>query len=112
MNIAKLKYTDKETAIKDLIAKGVYIETEDGLAYAEGVQAVVEIGIITINEVPVDGYHYDVMSVQKIDYGVAEIFPVTCLHSFAGYEQNADGPIEVIVENPTIKPIVQSKPKK
>jgi hypothetical protein len=27
MNIAKLKYTNKETAIKDLLKKGVYVET-------------------------------------------------------------------------------------
>ncbi len=90
MYIAKLKYTDKETAIADLLAKGVYIETEDELTYAEGVQAVVEIGIITINEVPVDGYHYDVMSIDKIDFGSAEIFPKNCCHSFAGYAQDAD----------------------
>jgi hypothetical protein len=98
MNIYKLKYTDKETAIADLLAKGVYTETEDGLVYGQGVQAIVEIGIITINEVPVDGYHYDVMSVDKIDFGSAEIFPKNCCHSFAGYAQDADGPIELINE--------------
>jgi hypothetical protein len=94
MNIAKLKYTDKETAIADLLAKGVYIENEDGLVYGEGVQAVVEIGIIVIDEVPVEGFHYDVMSIQDIDYGVAEIYPVNCVHSFAGYAQDADGPAD------------------
>lgn len=112
MNIAKLKYTDKESAIKDLIAKGVYIETENELAYAEGVQAVVEIGLIILENgtydedgnvitepIYADGYHYDVMSIQHIDYGAAEIFPVNCVHSFAGYAQDADGPVDVQVIN-------------
>lgn len=48
MNIAKLKYADKETAIADLLAKGVYVEVENldkeiTLAYGTGIQAVVEI---------------------------------------------------------------------
>lgn len=114
MNIAKLKYENKETAITDLLAKGVYIETENldkeiTLAYGQGIQAVVEIGLIVLengtydsdfNEItaPIyaDGYHYDVMSIDKIDYGSAEIFPKNCCHSFAGYEQNADGPIDLL----------------
>lgn len=113
MNIAKLKYTDKETAIADLLAKGVYIEVENldkeiTLAYGQGIQAVVEIGLIMLTppvmegmeviEQPiyVDGYHYDVMSIDKIDFGSAEIFPKNCCHSFAGYEQNADGQIDLM----------------
>ena len=99
MNIAKLKYTDKETAIADLIAKGVYIETEEGLSYGEGVQAIVEIGQI-IDKEPIfdadfnivqeatylDGYHFDVMSEQEIDFGVNATTPTNPKHSFAGYE--------------------------
>jgi hypothetical protein len=113
MKISKLNYTDKETAIADLLAKGVYVETEDGLAYGQGIQAVVEIGKVV--EVPgaydeegnvitepiyYDGYAYDVMSEQDI-YFESEIFPVDCVHSFAGYAQNADGyiPEDVVVEN-------------
>jgi len=111
MEIYKLQYKDKETAIKDLIAKGVYIETENELAYAEGVQAVVEIGLIvqvegTYDEqgnvitepIYYDAYFYDVMSEQKIDFGANEIFPVNCIHAFAGYNTNAEGevPTEVV----------------
>ena len=113
MNIAKLKYADKETAIADLLAKGVYVEVENldkeiTLAYGTGIQAVVEIGLIMLTppvmdgmnviEEPiyVDGYHYDVMSIDKIDFGTAEIFPVNCCHSFAGYAQDADGPVAYI----------------
>ena len=107
MNIYKLQYTDKETAIADLIAKGVYVETEEGLSYGSGIQAVVEIGKIV--EVPgtydeeanvitepvyYNGVFYDVMCVQDIDFGANEIFPINCVHSFAGYATNADVPVD------------------
>jgi len=107
MNIAKLKYENKETAIADLLAKGVYIETEEGLVYGQGIQAVVEVGKViqtqgTYDDVitePIyyDGYAYDVMSEQDI-YFESEIFPVDCVHSFAGYAQNADGQINDILD--------------
>jgi hypothetical protein len=111
MEIYKLQYKNKETALKDLIAKKVYIETEDGLSYAQGIQAVVEIGLIvkvegTYDEngnvitepIYYDAYFYDVMSEQKIDFGANEIFPVNCIHAFAGYNTNAEGevPTEVV----------------
>lgn len=41
--IYKLTYPNKDTAVNDLLAKGVYINTDEGLAYGNGVQAVVEI---------------------------------------------------------------------
>ena len=99
MKIYKLKYTDKETAIADLIAKRVYVETEEGLSYGEGVQAIVEIGQI-IDKEPIfdadfniiqegtylEGYHFDVMSEIEIDFGVNETTPTNPKHSFAGYE--------------------------
>ena len=96
MKIIKLKYTDKETAIADLKAKGVY--TED-LSFGNGIHAIVEIGLVALtdgtydeegNEItaPVyaDGYHYDIMSEIEIDFGVNRIFPNNPKHSFAGYE--------------------------
>ena len=111
MEIYKLNYTDKETAIADLLAKGVYVETTFNdvisLVYGEGIQAVVEIGKIA--EVPgtydeegnvitepvyYDGYYYDVMCIQEIVFE-SEIFPVNCVHSFAGYTQDADGPVNI-----------------
>jgi hypothetical protein len=112
MNIYKLQYKDKETAIADLIAKGVYIETEEGLSYGQGIQAVVEIGLIvevegTYDEegnvitepIYYDGVFYDVMSEQKIDFE-NEIFPVNCIHAFAGYNTNAEGEVtEVLLDN-------------
>ena len=107
MNIAKLKYTDKETAIADLLAKKVYIETENldkeiTLAYGQGIQAVVEIGLIVLengtydagfNEItaPVyaDGYHYDVMSENEIKFDNS-IEVKNPKHTFAGYEVVTD----------------------
>jgi hypothetical protein len=104
MNIAKLKYKDKETAIADLLAKGVYIETKNFddevvLSYGKGIQAVVEIGLIVLedgvydeedNEITAsiyaDGYHYDVMSENKIDFSKNEVTVNNPKHNFAGYE--------------------------
>ena len=96
MNIYKLNYTDKDFAIADLIAKGVYTEE---LVYGQGIQAVVEIGKIvktdgTYDEqgneltapIYADGYHFDVMSEQVIDFGINEIQVNNPKHNFAGYE--------------------------
>jgi len=96
MNIYKLNYTNKETAIADLLAKVVYIETEEGLIYGQGIHAVVEIGKIVLtngtydadfNEVtaPVfaDGYGFDIMSDVTFDFGNNEIFPKNSKHGFA-----------------------------
>ncbi len=104
MYIYKLKYTDKETAIADLLAKEVYIEIENldkeiTLAYGQGIQAIVEIGLIVLENgtydadfkeitapVYADGYHYDVMSENEIKFGKAEILVNNPKHTFAGYE--------------------------
>ena len=99
MNIFKLRYDNKHQGIDDLIAKRVYVETEEGLSYGEGVQAIVEIGQI-IDKEPIfdadfniiqeatflDGYHFDVMSEIEIDFGVNATTPTNPKHSFAGYE--------------------------
>ena len=97
MNIYKLKYTDKETAVADLLAKKVYIEREEGLSYGSRVQAVVEIGKIVLEDgtydedgeeltAPVfaEGYHYDIMSEQEIVFK-NEIVVNNPKHTFAGY---------------------------
>jgi hypothetical protein len=112
MNIFKLQYADKDTATADLIAKGVYVEITDlndepQLAYANGTQAVVDIGQIVkvpgeyddqgnviVEPIYYDGVFYDVMTTEVIDFGANEVFPVDCVHSFMGYAQNADGPVD------------------
>ena len=98
MYIYKLQYKDKETALSDLIAKGVYIETEDGLVYGQGIHAIVEIGKIVDKEATFDddfniitepiyfyGYHYDIMSENSIIFE-SEIQVNNPKHNFAGYE--------------------------
>lgn len=101
--IYKLKYTDKETAIKDFLNKGVYIEFENidkeiVLSYGKGIQAIVEIEKIVLENgtydsefkeitapVYAEGYAFDVMS--DIEYKFeSEIFPNNPKHSFAGCE--------------------------
>ena len=79
MNIYKLKYTDKETAIADFITKDL-IDAEN--KYKEGVQAIVEIGLIE----GIEGYHYDVMSIQDIDFTTNIVIVNNPVHNFAGHE--------------------------
>jgi intein/homing endonuclease len=89
MNIIKLKYTDKQTAITDLLAKSVYVEIDSELVYGEGVHAIVELGKIVLSEVePIfaDGYHYDIMIEQEVDFAENAIIVNNPKHNFAGYE--------------------------
>jgi len=99
MEIYKLNYLDKETAIADLLAKGVYNEY---LSYGKGIHAVVEIGKIVLENgtydadfkeiteaIYADGYAFDVMSDTEIVFE-SEIFPNNPVHSFAGCVKVAD----------------------
>jgi len=107
MKISKLKYTDKETAIADLLDKKVYvkqtIEEEEIFSFGEGIHAIVELGKIVINEptekikpIFADGYHYDVMSEQDIDFGDNEIIVNNPKHGFLGHEQN----VSIFIDTP------------
>ena len=100
IRIYKLKYTDKETAIADLIAKGVYQEIDGELSYADGIDAVVEVGLLIDQEATFDeqgnllteptyreGYHFDIMVEIEIDFGDKEIFPNNSKHTFAGINE-------------------------
>lgn len=95
IRIYKLKYSDKESAISDLISKGVYQEMEGELIYCESIHAVVEVGLIVDQEATFDeqgnllteptyreGYHFDIMSEIEIDFGENEIFPDNPKHVF------------------------------
>lgn len=97
MRIYKLKYTDRETAIADLISKGVYQEINGELSYGNDIDAVVEVGLIIDQEATFDeqgnllteptyreGYHFDIMAEKEIDFGANEIFPNNPKHTFAG----------------------------
>lgn len=94
MNIYKLNYPNREIAIFDLIAKGVYVETNEGLIYGDGIHSVVEIGQIMSNTPEIDkdlniiveptffnNYSIDVMS-EKIITFESESKPVDLKHNF------------------------------
>jgi hypothetical protein len=109
--IYKLTYTDKEQALADLKAKGILVEVEFNgekhEAYGNGVQAVVEIGLIMITPpvidedmniitpaVYADGYHYDVMSTEVYDFGANLVEPKNPKHAFAGHAITEEFPYE------------------
>jgi hypothetical protein len=97
MNIYKLTYQNKEQALADLESKGILIETE---GYGNGVQAVVEIGVIAIDEnTNADGYHYDVMSIESYDFGANLVTPKNPKHAFAGHPIKEEFPNDLINEN-------------
>ena len=94
MQIYKLQYKDKETALSDLIAKGVYNED---LSFGQGIHAIVDIGLIVDKEATFDdegniitepiyfyGYHYDIMSENIITFE-SEIQVKNPKHNFAGF---------------------------
>jgi hypothetical protein len=98
MNIYKLQYKDKETAIADLIAKGVIDIEENNTSIT---QAVVELGIILLTSgtydsnnnvitepTYADGYHFDVMVTTEIDFGTARVTPTNVKHAFLGFNTN------------------------
>ena len=114
-NIYKLTYSDKATALADLKAKGILVEV-DGIdgekheAYGNGVQAVVEIGLIILEQgtydeegnvitepIYADGYHYDVMSSELYDFAANLVEPKNPKHAFAGHAITEEFPYEPIV---------------
>lgn len=100
MNIYKLKFTDKAEALTVLEEKQVLIPNDEGFTYGEGVQAVIEIGVLYDEQeppMPIPGYCYDVMCIQDVDFGNFIVVPLNPKHAFAGYPIN-DEVIPPIVE--------------
>jgi hypothetical protein len=90
--IYKLSYLDKHQAILDLERKGIL--TENG--YGKGVHAVVEIGVIALDEnTNADGYHYDVMSDEIYQFGMNLVEPKNPKHAFAGHPINEEYPNDI-----------------
>jgi len=98
MYIYKLRYNDRATAITDLIAKGVIDTNENNTSIT---QAVVELGIIVLTSgtydsnnnvitepTYADGYHFDVMVNEAIDFGTARVTPTNVKHAFLGFNTN------------------------
>ena len=106
--IYKLTYTDKETALADLKAKGILVEVEFNgekhEAFGNGVQAVVELGLIMVTPpvmegmeivtppVYAEGYHYDVMSENEYNFGANLVEPKNPKHAFAGHAVTEEFP--------------------
>lgn len=87
--IYKLKYINRETAITDLIAKGVIDINENNTSIT---QAVVDLGLIVLEYEPTpifaDGYHFDIMVTTEIDFGTARVTPNNVKHAFLGFNTN------------------------
>jgi hypothetical protein len=86
-NIYKLRYDNKELALKDLKSKKVIDAKEQ---YINGTEAVIECGIITLvyateteSAIVADGYHYDIMTSDEIVFH-SEIFVNNPKFKFAG----------------------------
>ena len=108
--IAKLIYTDQDTAITDLLQKGVLINTTDlqgneVVAYSQSTHAVVHIGLIVdtpavVEDMEVitpatylDGWHVDIMTDLDIKFDNA-VEPKNPKHGFAGYQVGEVLPFE------------------
>jgi hypothetical protein len=91
MNIYKLKFADKTEALTVLEEKQILIPNDEGFTYGEGVQSVVEIGVLYDEQdppMPIPGYCYDIMCIQDIDFGSFIVVPLNPKHAFAGYPIN------------------------
>lgn len=95
----KLRYNDREEAIKDLLNKNVYIYLDSELIYGENILCVVELGKIALDQpkyieetdsyeetIYVDGYHFDVLSNYEINFLDKEIIVTKPKHKFLEYE--------------------------
>lgn len=98
MKIVKLIYQDKDTAIADLLQKGVLINTTDVqgnevVSYAPTTHAVVHIGLIVdtpavvedmeviIPATYLDGWHVDIMTDATIEFE-NQVYPNNPKHNF------------------------------
>jgi hypothetical protein len=98
MYIYKLKYNDRATVITDLIAKGVIDTNENNTSIT---QSVVELGVLILDygtydsnynvitaPTYADGYHFDIMVNNAIDFGTARVTPTNVKHAFLGFNTN------------------------
>jgi hypothetical protein len=86
-NIYKLKYENKEAALKDLKSKKVI---DSNGKYINGTESVVDCGIITLvyateteAAIIADGYHYNIMTTDTIIFD-SEVFPKNAKYKFGG----------------------------
>jgi hypothetical protein len=125
MNIYKTNYPTEQEGIDYLIDKGVWQEvTEEGVTsmqYINGTQAVVNIGKVV--EFPAtfddegheltppiyyDGWAYDIMSSDTLDFGSDEVYPADkAAHSFYGWARDAEVPPKETIINTKLDPEVK-----
>ena len=104
MKVYKLHYDTKAEGYADLLTKGTYEVIEGSQVYRNGTQSIYYIGKIEKDEstedkpVYYDGVFFDIMTKEDIDFGTNEVFPVICVHSYAGWVKNEDGTYELINE--------------
>ena len=88
MNIYKLKYTDKNEAVKDLFAKGVFLPNKETAAVVyigrivDTPATFTEEGEIDTEATYIDGYHVDIMTSAAIEFDNEEQ-PTNPVHTFA-----------------------------
>ena len=104
MRVYKLQYNTEAEGFADLLSKGTYEVVEGSQVYRNGTQSIYYIGRIekeeSTEEKPIyyDGVFFDLMTKEEIDFGTNEVFPVICVHSYAGWVENEDGTYELIKE--------------
>jgi hypothetical protein len=81
--VYKLNYKNRETAIRDLLAKGIYIEKtieeEKHFVPGKDIDAVVDLQELITDT---SGVNFDVLTNKEIDFGNNQIFPKTPMHEF------------------------------
>lgn len=116
MRIYKTVFPTEEQGKEYLLNLGVLIEDEGVIRFSENTAAVVNIGkVVKIpatydadgNELtpPIyyDGWAYDIMSSDVLDFGSFEVFPAPNeVHSFMGWDKDSEVP-------PTLEPEIKKK---
>ena len=105
MHIYKLVFDTEQQGKQVLIDNNVWEEvTEEGVTsmrYINGTKGVVNIGKVIKPQAQqtqsilfiIDGYAYDVISTDELDFGDNEVYPAdNAAHQFYGYPRNAEVP--------------------
>ena len=92
--------TNRQTGQSEMKDQVAVISMIGEMLYADGIDAVVEVGLIIDQEATFDeqgnmlteptyreGYHFDIMSEKEINFGENEIFPNNPKHTFAGFNE-------------------------
>ncbi len=101
MNIYKTNFPTEQQGKDYLLNLGVLIDVDGEIVFSKNTAAVVNIGKIvdttktTDPENPVyyDGWAFDIMSSDQLDFGTYEVYPGDeAAHSFYGYPRGAEVP--------------------